>query len=82
MVEFIKIFERDRFGDKATQIIKQECRLKKEKQAEELIASIVKSRKSHGNSSHLSDSDIASIRSMSGVSKGSVSSKKSKRSLY
>ena len=38
MKEFIKIFERDPFGDKATEVIKAECNKKKEEAAEKIIA--------------------------------------------
>tara|TARA_B110000285_G_C14561670_1_gene353760 strand:- start:362 stop:478 length:117 start_codon:yes stop_codon:yes gene_type:complete len=38
MKEFIKIFERDPFGDKATDIIKEECAKKKQDAAEKIIA--------------------------------------------
>lgn len=38
MKEFIKIFERDSFGDKATVIIKNECTRKIEEVAEKMIA--------------------------------------------
>lgn len=38
MKDFIKIFERDSFGDKATEIIKEECQKKKQAAAEKVIA--------------------------------------------
>jgi Ca2+-binding EF-hand superfamily protein len=38
MKEFIKIFERDPFGEKATEIIKGECDRKKEAAAEKIVA--------------------------------------------
>jgi hypothetical protein len=75
MREFIKVFEKDSFGDKATSIIKQECSRKILEVAEKMVAKLIRKR----SKSNLSNSDIMSLRSYSAISKGS---KSLSRSIY
>jgi hypothetical protein len=58
---FIKIFERDTFGEKATTLIKKACVSKKEEIKAEIVAEIL--RKRSKNNSKVGDSELGSMKS-------------------
>mmetsp|Transcript_39015 Transcript_39015/g.59380 ORF Transcript_39015/g.59380 Transcript_39015/m.59380 type:complete len:96 (-) Transcript_39015:1270-1557(-) len=64
MKDFIKIFERDTYGDKATEVIKKECVTKKQAEMKKVMATIIRNR----NHSKSGDSDGKSMFSMGPVS--------------
>ena len=58
---FIKIFERDTFGEKATALIKKACISKKEEIKAEIVAEIL--RKRSKNNSKVGHSELGSMKS-------------------
>lgn len=71
---FIKIFERDTFGDKATNLIEKAAISKKEEIKAEIVAEILRRRSK--NNSKVGDSELGSIKS------GTISQTQSQRSKY